>query len=192
VNLSAPLALRRAAALILLLMPAVLLWLLAVDPLLRRYSETQDAMERSLQLLARYKVNAAQKPDLEQRVLQRRKASPHHQGLIEAPSSALATSALQSGLRRILDTNGGTVRVISVAPPVREQGYDRLTARAEIGVSADRLIDVVYALESSVTPNLTIEALDIRAPDHTGQGQKLEENVSLTVRLDVSGFWEPR
>lgn len=187
--LSAPLAVRRAMALAILLLPAVLIWLLAVDPLITRYSETQDAMERSLQLLARYRANAAQKTELEQMVKQRRQSTPLQQGVIEAPNAALAASALQSSLRRILEANGGSVRVLSIAPPVREQGYDRLTARAEISVTADRLIEVVHALEASTTPNLTIEGLDIRAPD---QPQKADENVGLVVRLDVSGFWEPK
>ncbi len=187
--ISAPPFARRALALVILLLPFTMIWLLAIEPLITRHGETQDAMDRTLHLLARYKANATQKADLEQMVMQRRQLMPQQQGVIDAANVALASSALQSSLRRILETNGGSVRVLSIAPPVREQGYDRLTARAEIGIASDRLIEVIYALESVVAPNLTIEALDIRAPD---QPQKADENVSLMVRLDVSGYWEPK
>lgn len=187
--LSAPLVVRRALALAILILPAVLLWFLAIDPLITRHGETQQAMERTLQLLARYRANAAQKADLEQMVRQRRQSASLHQGVIEAPNAALAASALQSGLRRILETNGGSVRVLSIAPPIREQGYDRLTARTEISVASDRLIEVIHALEVATAPNLTVDAFDVRAPD---QALKTDENVSLMVRLDVSGFWEPK
>jgi hypothetical protein len=192
VTLHAPLALRRLLAVAILLLPLLLLWLLTVEPLIMRHGETREAMERSLQLLARYKANAAEKPALEQRVRQRRQSTPQNQALIDAPNAALATSALQSGLRRLLEANGGSVRVMSVASPVREQGYDRFTARAELGVSADRLIDIIHALEISAAPNLIIDSFDVRAPDHAGQTRRPDENVSLVVRVDVSGFWEPR
>jgi len=192
VILSAPLIVRRILALGILFLPIVLIWLLAVDPLVRRYAEAQDAIERSMQVLARYRANVAQKATLEQANRQRRQDASQVQGLIEASNVALATSALQSGLRRLLEANGGSVRVLSIAPPTREQGYDRLAARAEINVGADRLINVLYAIESSVAPNLTVDAMDVRSPDLPPQGAKTDENANLVVRLDVSGFWEPR
>jgi hypothetical protein len=190
--LSAPLLVRRILAVGILLLPILLVWLLAVQPMVQRYSETQEALERSLHLLSRYRANTRQKEGLERTVLQRRQAATAYQGLIEAPNAALAASALQSGLRRILEASGGSVRVLSVAPPFREQGYDRLAARAEINVSAEKLINVLHALEASQNPNLSIDAVDIRAPEQAAQGSKANENASLSVRLDVSGFWESK
>jgi hypothetical protein len=190
VRVAAPL--RRLLALAILLVPLLALWAFAVAPLLDRYTESQDAIERSLQLLARYRANAGQKDEMAERLRQRRQTANQQRGFIEAQNLPLASSALQTGLRRLLETNGAAVRVLSVAPPVKEQGYDRLTARAELSVAADRLIDVIHALEASITPNLMIEGLEVRAPDQIAQPQKPDENVSLTVRLDVSSYWEAR
>jgi hypothetical protein len=181
--------LRRATALALLIAPILLTWQLVCAPLLERYVQTEDAIDRSVQLLSRYRANAGEKEKLAAELVTRRQNVSANRSFIEAPNQPLAASTLQGSLRRLLEANGASIRTLSVQPPVRDAGFDRLIARVEFGVDADRLIGVLHGIESATAPNLTIDSLDIRAPDQGIPAQKAEANTSLTVRLDAAGYW---
>jgi hypothetical protein len=191
-NLSLSLPIRRILAILLLLLPFAAALEFLILPAASRYSEIGDAIERSAQLLSRYRRNNADKDDLVRSVAAHRKVLSGIPGFIAAPNLPLASSNLQSSARRLLESAGASIRVLSVLPPVRENGYDKLTGRIEFSVSAERLIATIHTLETSVNPALVIEAMEVRASEAGSQSNKADENAILTVRIDASGYWMPQ
>lgn len=180
---------RRGLAVFLLVLPVVLIWQILAAPLLERYLNAGTAIEQSAQLLARYRANASHKAQLMAASATRRQELAQVRGFIDGANQPLASSTLQTALRRIVEAQGGAVRVLTMLPPTKDAGYDRLTARLEVAVTADRLGDLLHGVEASASPSMAIDVLEVRAPDQGGAGQKAEGNTSLVVRLDVVGYW---
>jgi hypothetical protein len=180
---------QRGLALAILILPFFLAWQVVMAPMLDRYLETEAAIEQSVQLLARYRANAGHRAELTAAGIARRQDLARLRGFLEGQNQPLAASALQTTVRRIAEANGGAVRSLTTLPPVKDTGYERLTARMELSIGADRLIDVLQAVETSVSPSLMIDVLDVRAPDQGVAVQKIEGNTNLAVRLDVIGYW---
>lgn len=184
--------LRRALALAILLLPMFLIWKIMVMPLLDRYLDAEAAIEQSVQLLSRYRANAAHKGQLAEMGLARRQDLAQVRGFLDGQNQPLASSTLQTTVRRLAEANGGSVRSLAAQPSAKDAGFDRLTVRVELAVGADRMIDILQAIETSASPSLLINSLDVRAPDQGAAPQKADGNTSLTVRLDIAGYWVPK
>lgn len=188
-NLRLPLYLRRVLAVSMLAALLLVVGEVAVFPLGARYQDATTAIDQAANLLGRYKANIEQKGRIEALIAEQRSVLSGYRGYIDAPNQPLATSTLQTNLRRVLEANGASVRVLSVLPPTREAGFEKLVARAEATLGAERLLELIFALEAAQTPKMAVEALEIRAPDGNGERSPSDRNVSLTLRLDIAAYW---
>lgn len=187
-----PVLARRSLALALLLGLILLVFEVLIAPLPGKFQEIDAAIDRSAQLLARYRLSASEKEAVTQALSAQRQNLSGLSGFIVAPNQPLASSTLQTHIRRVLESAGASVRVLSVPPAIRESSYDKLVARVEFSVTADRLIATIHAIEASTSPNLVIDSLEIRGQDLVGPTARAEENTSLSVRLDAVGYWVPK
>lgn len=187
-----PLYLRRMAAVGLLLVPAVLLWLVVIDPVLSRYADMEAAFSRSIALVSRYRAVAAERGAVADRLQQARTASQQQLGFIDAPNQSLAVANVQNALRRLVEGNGGAIRSLTVLPVVKDKAYEKIATRIEVQISAERLIEVVHGIENHAAPQLIIEALEARGSDLGASESAPQTNAMLTLRLDVAGYWRTR
>ena len=92
-----------------------------------------------------------------------------------------------------MEAEGGTLRSIQVLPVEAENGFRRVTTRAQIKVTTPALRDLLHRIKAS-RPFLFIDRLDVRLGRKRrarSNDKPDEEEVQLLVRMDISGFLAP-
>jgi hypothetical protein len=130
------------------------------------YSEITAIKENQsvkMNLLEKYDVLIAQKPDLEKKLKSLRDTrKAHDPSLVVGMTPPLAAARLQEAIRAAITQRGGTISSERVEKP-EDQGAFKV-----IRVSIDAVIpdtqalsDILYSIETS-TPTLIVKKLDIR------------------------------
>jgi hypothetical protein len=179
---------RRVVALALLLLAGLAAWAGLVEPLLSAFEQREEGLQRSQRLIAEFGRKAAQRPVAEQRLHEARRQLAAATGYIEAPNPALASATLQNLVKSGIEGRGGMLRSLQALPPAKEASFQRLAVRIDAAAGADKLLDLLLAIEASRTPILRIESLDIRAPEGMRSPGTVPENAMLALRADIVGY----
>jgi hypothetical protein len=179
---------RRFVALSLLVLAGLVAWAGIVEPLLTAFDEREERLRRSQRLIAEFTRKAAQRPQAEQGLRDARARLAAATGYLEAPNPALASAMLQNLVKSGIEGRGGALRSLQALPPAKEASFQRLTVRIDAAAGADKLLDLLLAIEASRTPILRIESLDIRAPEGLRPTGAVPKNATLALRADIIGY----
>jgi general secretion pathway protein M len=182
----------RLVAILLVAVVAVAGYILLVEPIVDAYVEVDQAIANARERLEHFERLGATRPALAAQMaeLERRHSSQGY--YLSGGTDALAAAALQDRLKQVVEANGTTIRSIQPLPGADEEGFRRVTVRAQMTATTESLFRSVYTLEAGA-PLVFIDNIDIqsrlarRAADAAGDSGLLEEPV-LTVGFDVYGY----
>lgn len=176
----------RILAVVLLMLAVAVTWQVAMMPVVDAFMEQAERLERSRELLVAYRQRQEPIADLQARldVAKRRQGSAP--GYVEAANPVLAGAALQSSVRRILETNGGAARTLQILPAARDGETDAVAVRIDATLPVERLLDFLYDLDRT-TPYLFIDSLDLRVPE-TPPPDQARASARLSMRADISAL----
>lgn len=162
-------------------------WVILCAPILSRWQDQQEELERSTRLLSAYRTARASRPALEEKLRQLQQQGASTAGLVEGTSAALAAAKLQSDLRSIVEANAGQVRSTQNLPSVTKDDFEKVSIGSDFSIPMGHLKALVYQIETH-SPFLFIDKVEIRMPE---TWQPVDENTlppSLEIRWVVSGY----
>jgi hypothetical protein len=157
--------LSRAAALGLLLLAAVLIWMALIEPLLTAVTgSSSEEQEKSLQLLARYESAISQKAALDAQLKALGDAADDHTGLVLGPTSAVAAASLQGELRTLIESVSGEIRSAQILPAEKIDDFEKIAIQYELSLPQSSLQRLLQSLETHRTV-LIVDAVRVRVPE---------------------------
>lgn len=175
--------LNRAAAMALLAVAGLAIWLLLAQPLLSALTgHSGEEQEKSLQLLARYDAVIAQKAALEAHLKSLGSAADDQTGLVVGQTAAVAAASLQGELRTLIEAAGGEIRSVQVLPVEKIEDFEKIAVQYELNLPPGSLQRLLQALESHRTV-LTLDALRVRVSETL----RTTDDSSLEAR--IAGQW---
>ncbi len=177
----------RLLAITLLVALAGAVHLLVIQPLQQRAADLEESITLSESLLERL----TQQPGDPKALMRRRDAlaqeKPQPTGLLRGNNESIAGAFVQSFLTSTIEGRGGSVRSIQVLPVRPENDLRRVSARAQLRITAIGLRDLLHRIEGA-QPYLFVDNLDIRSSQQPGSKQAAHEDVPLLVRFDIYGY----
>ena len=160
---------RRALALLVLALAIAVAWFVFLHPLIDIVTGESEETESSLNLLARYQALEAARPQVEAELRQMQERNAAMSGLVEGKSAALAAAAVQSDVKTIVESNGGTVLSSQNIPPTTADGFEKIEIRYDISLPLGSLKNIIYQIETH-TPYLFIDSVNMRMPENWQPG----------------------
>lgn len=151
-------------------------------PVQSELSNLKDAVASRSKILAKYRALIANKPHLEQTLITVRETRKiENSKLIEGQTLSVAAAALQSVIKEIITSRGGSIASERVERSETE-GKFRVVSIIIDAIIPDTkaLTETLYAIETQA-PELVIRELDVRI-------RNLNNPRDLTVRMKVSGL----
>ena len=160
---------QRTLALLVLALAIALAWLVFLHPLINIAIGESEEAESSLNLLARYQALEAARPQVEAELREMQQRNAAMSGLFEGKSAALAAAAVQSDVKTIVESNGGTVLSSQNIPPTAADGFEKIEIQYDISVPLGSLKNIIYQIETH-TPFLFIDSVNMRMPENWQPG----------------------
>src|SRR5262249_12416392 len=142
-------------------------------------------IETANQALAKYGDQAGRVAALKS-LLNTLEASASNNGnLIAGGTDAIASAALQTHAKQLVETGGGDIRSLQILPVKSAATLSQIGVRVQFVTESKNLQQIIYSIETA-TPLLTIDSLEVRqerlsATTSSSDGQN-EGN--LVVQLD--------
>ncbi len=158
-------------------------------PLQQRFQDYDQSIDLSLQLLERYQRETLAPASLAQRQRSLERATRGTGGLLKGDNEAIAGAFVQHFVTTAVEGEGGNLRSIQVLPVKPENGFRRVTTRAQMTLTTPALRDLLHKIEAS-KPFLFIDNLDVRLGRKSRRRRDAEpdDEIQLLVRMDVFGF----
>jgi general secretion pathway protein M len=174
---------RRALALGILALLLVLVWSLAVSPLIRAVTDRQAEIAALSARLDRLDASLAERPAIERQVRQREQQFAALGGFWEGASTASIAARIQDRLREAVTGSGGRINSMSEASEAVERGFRKLTVRFAIEGTLDTIEQTFAAIETT-HPALFVDAFAIAVPVRT----QPDGPPPLSFELEVAGY----
>ena len=184
---------RRLLAVTLLILLVLGVYAGVVAPLQQRFADYDETIAQSARLLERFRQETLDPAALERQRRNLERAQRGADGLLKGDNEAIAGAFVQHFVTTAVEAEGGTLRSIQVLPVKAENGFRRVTTRAQINATTPALRDLLHRIEAS-RPFLFIDRLDVRLGRKRrsrGSDTPDDEEVQLLVRMDVFGFLAP-
>jgi general secretion pathway protein M len=176
----------RAGALIALALGVVLFGIVVVTPVVAAFSAQQGETEDALQQLGYFRAEIAAKPELEAELAALNERGASVPGVIESASTALAQAQLQSRIKSIVESKGGSIRSMQILPAAKQGGFEVIAVQCDLQVPMGRLQDLAYAVDSHA-PYLFVDEASISAPP--GEPDDIQNHQPmLDIRWTVHGY----
>lgn len=159
----------------------------AIAPAAEGFIDDRQSIERSEELIGRYRQLAAQMPAIEQQLAALRQGTAAR-GFITAASASLASAKLQGEVQQLV-AGAGVTLTSSQTMPVRDQdGFRLISLQFEFQTDAAGLVRLLHRIETA-TPVLFVDALSIRVPE-TGQPLRIQSGQpAVAAHMKVFGYW---
>ncbi len=180
-----PLA-RRIAALSLPFLLLLGLIVLVVH-LIMRPSQQRRVIERDTALLAALQSAVAERPALERELQQVRAQQAMSPTLLPGASTALAAAAVQSEVKRIVDSQGGEIKSAQNGPSVIANEFEKIEIRYTLSASLTAAIEMIYQIETH-TPYLFVDGVELRTAEGGAGDAHPAVEPKLTIRWNVYGY----
>lgn len=179
----------------------LLLFNLLFGPLITRYLENRDQVNRLEHQLEVYQRVAANLDENKRKLAQMQANDPSQGMYLTEARPSLAAAELQQILTRIISTSGGQLVSTQIIDQPPEQTISAIAVNVRLRCEVDELVQLLYALESSppllFTENLLIAASS-RVPARTVQVRtrgrapvrRAVRMPSLDVRFDLIAYTE--
>ena len=180
---------QRYLALGLLALLLLLIYWVAIMPLLDKSQFYRESIEDSEFRLQRYKRSIAGKEAWQKQLLtvKQREQSSQHFSNKETP--ALASADFQKLIKTTVTDAGGRLTSTQVVPPSEEDSFSKITIKVRMTGNMETLRDVLYTLEST-RPMLLIDNLTLRPirGKRNRKTRKMMPSDQLNVYFDVVGY----
>jgi hypothetical protein len=176
----------RKAALTALALGVVLVLALAAAIHGVLYAGSDETTADAIQQLAALQAQAAALPDVERALDALRAQAKAQPSLLQGESDALAQAALQTELKRMVESNGGEVRSAYALPTTSENGLSLISVQYDITIPVTKLRDLAYAIEDHL-PYLFLAAVDVSPPQSWPADNSAPEP-RLEVRWTISAY----
>ncbi|MFQ5773846.1 MAG: type II secretion system protein GspM [Kiloniellaceae bacterium] len=183
--------LSRAAAIGLLVSILVIIYAVAIGPLVAAYGSANEAIDQANEMLARYRRIAAQRGALEDRLETLAMRQTESGVYLPGDTDALAAAQLQEIVNSKVESGGGRLRSIQILPARADGQFRRVGVRIQMTGNIAAVARILYAFEAGDT-FLFVNNVDISNRQarrrRTGAPQTDPE---LLIRLDLSGYVRP-
>lgn len=176
----------RLLAVALLVIVLLLVYRVALQPLLSGYWAVGADIEQLENDIARYQRLLAQRPALERNIAQFEEQYPIAPFLLEGNNSALAAANLQRRLQEIAAEHGARVISVQVQTSVEEGPLEKVALQARLQADSLGFRDTLYDLETG-RPYLFIENLSINVRP---TARRREED-QMEIRMTLAGYRVP-
>ena len=182
-------ALRRSAAVALLVGGVGGLCLAVAAPLLSATASYDAAIEELSHRLGKYEQVAALREPLQDELAFWQQTRPTADALLGGDSEALAGAELQELIKQIVLASGGRPESSEVLSVSTTDPLERITVRVRFAASVPALQRVVHRIESG-RPLLFVDSLDVRAKQVRRNKRQIDPSqpVLLKVSLDLYGY----
>ncbi len=170
-------------AVLLVLLVAALAWTVAAAPLLDRYAERSDALDRRETLARRMAQIAADLPRLEARAANAAGAGPRPVALLAGASDAVAGAALQQALQEMAAQSGTALSSTESLPPQQLGAYRLIAVRVAVNAPWPNLVEMLRRVDES-KPQLLVDDLQL----HGQAGYIRRSDAPLDASFTVMGF----
>ena len=159
-----------------------------VFPLLAQISEDRESINRSQQLLARYRQLEATLPGIQGQLAELRGRNANNKYFLTSSSPALVAAELQDAVQKLVSGSRATLRGSRTLSPTVEKGFDRFGVDFEITASNSILTALLRSI-AMAEPVLLIERMLVQVPENgttpaTSDGQP---SMAVTFRLVAYG-----
>ncbi len=177
----------RMAALIILMMAGVTLWLTLAQPLINSCFEHLNSISRSQAVLAKYQGLASMRGQIDAN-LQKLQAEQDSEGrLLTGGSVQLVGAKLQNRMKELIEAENGNLTSMQVLPVQEEKGFQRISMAVNLTAPITSLQKIFYAVENQ-SPYLFIENLQLMGDQRFREGAEQEQTDQLQVHFEVFGF----
>ena len=175
--------LSRAAALALLLVVSLVIYAVAVAPLIAQAGRESVVLALSQERLARFQTLAAQIGELERAYDRVRARGPVEGLFLKASSPATASARLQEHIKELVKSSNANITSLFALPPVAKEDHRRIGLRVLMTVDPTSLQRILHGIETA-EPVLIVEKLYVRA--RTARSVNVVRD--LDVEIEIVGF----
>jgi len=177
----------RGLALAILVALVVILYSVAIQPLIDDYAETTQSIDQMSGLLQRYRGLAANLQPLQAELAQIQQRQGAKDGFFAGTNDTLVAAQLQGKLRAAVETARGELKSTQVLPPEDDGKMRRITVRGQMASTLGAVQRVLYDLEAA-SPYLFIDNLNLRVRAMERRAENPDADPILDVRFDVYGY----
>ena len=178
----------RALALGLLGLLAAVLWLGAIEPIKRRYSDNDQAITDGLSLLAEFTSLIVQGrqagSEASARDLERYRGD-----FLAGSEDSIIVADLQTRLSSLITARNAELNSARALPPKSRDGLEYLGVGLQIRAEMRSIQEVLHAIETG-TPLLFVERAALRLDERgmaAGRARNAESIAPMTLEIDVYG-----
>lgn len=175
---------RRAVALAILVGVLVIVWSLAVWPLIRLAGDRQADIAVLSGRLNHLHALIARKPGLDRRLHVVQARLVKEGGFWTGASAPAIAAEVQDRLRAVVAASGGRIKSASEASEAAERGFRKITVRFRIEGTLDTLQRTLGAIDTT-RPSLFVDRFIVSAPASPSDGS---HPPILDLDLDVAGY----
>jgi len=176
---------RKGAFLALGALVLVLVAVVAV-PLAAMFRAQAAEHNEALAQLAAYQAQEAQRPALSARLASLQQGARSVPGLLNASSAALAQAQLQSDVKALIDSNGGSLLSAQLLPPTKVRGFDSVSIEYDVTIPLSHFSSLVYAVETHV-PYYFVDSADFVMPPNWRPSPQ-RQDPSLEMRWTIHAY----
>ncbi|HEX3810890.1 MAG TPA: type II secretion system protein GspM [Rhizomicrobium sp.] len=156
-------------------------------PILAIFQAQQSDIQQSLDELATYQAEQSQRGQLEAQLRALQQSARSVPGLVSGSSAALAQAQLQSGMKALIEHNGGSLLSAQLMPPTSAAGFDLVSISYDLTVPLSRIRTLLYAVESH-TPFFFISDADLVMLSNWRPDNAEMPDPNLEVRWTVHAY----
>ena len=185
-NRTVPPLVSRLLALGLLVAVIAVAWIVGVEPIRAAFDTQEARIERSAELLARYRRALENEADLQAEIEGLRKSDGSPDPFLKGASTQIIAANLQNQIKALVAGEPGDIRSIQVLPETEEAGFEKIGLRVTLTAAIPTMQKIFYDIESSV-PALFIDNLDVRT-NVRRRRRNQEATNRMQIRFDVFGY----
>jgi Type II secretion system (T2SS), protein M subtype b len=178
----------RAAALGLLGLLAAAVWTGAVDPIMKRYDENDQAIADGIRLLAGFRSTIVQSRQASVQ-LSAGDLDRYRGDFLAGPEDAIIIAELQTRLSSLITARNAELSSARALPPKSRDGLEFLGLGLQIRAEMKSIQDVLHAIETG-TPLLFVERADLRLDERgaaAGRARNAEAVAPMVLEIAVYG-----
>lgn len=176
----------RILALSLLVVLVMLIITILVSPVFWLHRHYDQAIERQLDLLARYSRIGATAPSLAKQ-LEALKAKGARGFFLKNSVPALAASEVQEIVKGVVESNGGKIASMQIPEHKDDGDYRKVTVNVQMNARIGAVQKIFYALETR-RPYLILDNVSIRYVAWQAQRGANVPDPEFLVQFDAAGY----
>ncbi len=156
------------------------IWIGIATPLMERYGEAAESLQRRQMLARRMSELAETLPALRRDAQNSAAGAPAPAAVLEGGSDAIASARLQELVQAMAQEAGIGLNRVETLPVERHGAYARIGLRLAFAADWPALIHLLQAIEEA-TPRMLVDDLQVRSTGLRGSGDSSPVDAGLSV-----------